>query len=98
MEKHWKEVEINFGTIRENTSKTIIFTALNTIPEIVDISAQCGCTKPSYDKENKLMSVKFNAGYIPKHLTTTQPVRKMITVTYKDGSQEILFITGTKVK
>ena len=98
MEKHWKETEISFGTIKEHTTKKIVFTALNNIPQIADITAQCGCTKPSYDSETKLMTIKYSAGYIPKHLTGSQSIRKMVTVKYVDGTEDILFITGTKLK
>lgn len=99
MESHWKEQELSFGTIKENSSSlTLKFHALSTIPEIDELHADCGCTKPKYDADTKILSVVFKAGYIPKHLTTRQVVRKMITVRYKNGEKEYLYINGIKIK
>lgn len=100
MESYFKEQEISFGTIKENSSSIKLrFNALANIPEIRDIEAQCGCTKPTYDIDEKVMTVVFKAGHIPNQITTgRQPVRKMITVHYKNGEKEYLYISGLKIK
>ena len=42
---YFKEQTIDFGSVKRNTSKEIIFTAEINIPKVVDITVGCGCTK-----------------------------------------------------
>lgn len=93
----WEKTEINFGSMRKNSSKIFTFKALPGMPEITGLQAQCGCTKPKFDDKTKQLQVVYKAGEIPRQLgTNAQPVTKEITVIYKDGSYEILKLKGIK--
>lgn len=95
---YWKEMKINFGSIKRNTSKKIIFEALPDIPEIKGITASCGCTTFKYNKEDGTLKIIYKAKDIPVHITGNQSVIKYIHVTYEDGTQDTLTLTGVKTR
>lgn len=93
----WKKAEIDFGTMRKNSSRIFTFEALPGLPEIVGLEADCGCTKPKYDPMTRQLQVVYKAGEIPKQLgKNAQVVRKAIAVLYKDGTSEVLRLRGIK--
>jgi hypothetical protein len=45
-----------------------------------------------------MLNVVFKTGNIPNHIIENQEFSKIITVVYKDGSQDELFINGIKLR
>lgn len=95
---HFKKQEINFGTIKENSSKTFIFHAEIHIPKVSDIQVACGCTKIKWDEADRTLTVVYKAGYIPAQVIGNQTVNKEIEMFYKDNTSEILTLKGFKTK
>ena len=95
---HFKEQTIDFGSVKRNTSKEIIFTAEKTIPTVVDISVGCGCTKVKWYQDTKILKVIYKAGEIPNQVIGNQDVSKTVTMYYKDGTEETLTIKGIKIR
>lgn len=98
MENYWQSRKVNFGTIRRNSSRDFEFQGLITIPEVKEINVGCGCTKVKYDNKMRILKVRFDAGEIPNHIEGNQEVYKIITVVYKDGTEDTLVIEGTKTR
>ena len=98
MENYWQSKKVNFGTIRRNHSRDFEFQGLITIPEVKEINVSCGCTKVKYNPKTRLLKVRFDAGEIPNHIEGNQEVYKIITVVYKDGTEDVLVIEGTKTR
>jgi hypothetical protein len=86
----WGNKSINLGTIKENVKKIIIFEALNELNNIHSMSSSCGCSTPKQDG-NKIV-VSYTPGTIPFHLISQgfYNTTKTITITYKDGTTDIL--------
>jgi hypothetical protein len=95
---HFKESVVDFGTVNRNSSKIIIFRALPTIPNIIDIQVACGCTKCKWYPESRELKVTYKAGEIPKQILGNQDVRKEVTVVYNDRTSETLILKGLKVR
>jgi len=98
MKNYWQSKKVNFGTIRRNSSRDFEFQGLITIPEVKEINVGCGCTKAKYDAKNRILKVRFDAGEIPNHIEGDQLVYKTINVVYKDDTEDILVIEGTKTR
>lgn len=98
MISHWKKTVVNFGSIRRNKSKQIVFEALPTVPQIVELIPSCGCTKASFDPVGRKLTVTYNSGEIPKQVAGDQPVNKSVTVVYADKTVETLYIKGIKTR
>lgn len=98
----WKDYYINLGNIKENTRHTLIY-YLNDlkIEDVFSITPNCGsCTTVKTYDDTKLV-VEYHVQSIPKHLIYNpgwQDIRKVITITYKDSSQEILSFTAKITK
>ena len=99
VESHWINPTINFGTIKRNKTKEFWYQALPTVLPIKKIHAGCGCTSLNYDPETKILKVTYKSGEMPKHIKEDyMEVLKFITVTYLDGSEETLYLKGTKLR
>lgn len=94
---YWKETEIDFGIIKEGKNLTLTFFSHISIPEVMSITGTCGCTRVTYRSDRGTLEVVYKSGFVPNHLIE-QEVRKMITVAYKDGTEEFLYIVGTKIR
>lgn len=92
----WENSLQHIGTVKSGIYVTIKFKALEPIPEIRRLSASCGCTKPSYDEKENLITVKFNTGKIPKHLVPQgyYETSKSVLIHYKDGEKDRLTFTA----
>ncbi len=87
----------DLGIIKPNSNHVIEFKANHDIPDIQNLHASCGCSQPSFDRTNLIISVTFKAGPIPKHLKGgQQSFKKTITVTYENNKKDILSFTGIK--
>ena len=91
--ENWKSKYIDAGSIIEKSKRGIAFQATENIPEIMSLQSSCGCTTPEYDKETGVLRVIYSAGKVPIHLrqsTKKTIVTQSITVTYVDGTKDIL--------
>jgi Protein of unknown function (DUF1573) len=92
-----KETEYDFGKIPQGKPVTHNFEVLNfgsTGFKLENVTASCGCTTPSWNKEetilpgkSSLINVGFNAG-------AEGPFAKQITITYNGGQSKIITIKG----
>ena len=96
--ENWINKEINIGQTRQNKTLYVSFIAKPTIKEIHHIIPACGCTTFRYDDIDRKLNVTYKAGNIPKQISGNQNINKLITVIYKDGSEDQLFITGIKTR
>lgn len=89
---NWITKHIDLGDIKVGKKQTIIFSSTKELDNIINLESSCGCSTPSYSKENKQMVVIFTPGGIPKHLKSVgvYTTTKSITITYSDGSSEVL--------
>jgi len=95
---HFTESEINFGTIRQGKIKELVFKALPTIPQIKEMHASCGCSKPSFNPTTRELKITYKAGNIPKQVPGNQVVNVLISVIYINGTSEALYIKGIKLR
>lgn len=95
---YFKEQTIDFGSVKRNTSKEIIFTAERNIPKVVDITVSCECTKVKWYEESRILKVTYKAGEIPNQVIGNQDITKTVTLYYKDGNEETLTIKGIKTR
>lgn len=95
---YFKEQIVNFGSVKRNTSKEIIFTAERNIPKVVDITVGCGCTKVKWYEDSRILKVTYKAGEIPNQVIGNQDITKTVTLYYKDGNEETLTIKGIKTR
>lgn len=96
--KYWANNIIDIGTVSRNKKIVIKFQALVGIPKIINLHADCGCTKIKYDDKLKVLQVIYSSGEIPKHIPGNQIIEKKIVVIYEDNSTEQLLIKGIKVR
>lgn len=96
---NWQQKTLRLGTIKSGVKQTINFYS-NEELDIVNIVASCGCTTPKYIKEEKRLEVIYNPGSIPMHLrhTGTFSTTKTITVSYIDGTKDVLTFSAIIVK
>ena len=95
----FKKETHDFGTIPEGPVAEYTFEFKNTGKEpliIQNASASCGCTTPEFKAgtykagETVKIKVGFNAA-------AAGPFNKPITITYNDGQQKVIFISGEVV-
>jgi hypothetical protein len=93
---NWKTMHKNIGNLFVGQRVTIKFEATKELPEILKISSSCGCSKPEYDVNSKVLTVNYKAQSVPKHRKAKgwYNTTKKITVVYKDGSHDILSFTS----
>lgn len=94
----WNKVAHNFGTVPEGPAAEVVFKFTNkgTAPVVIkSANPSCGCTTPTYTKDPVLPGqtgdVKASFG------TQGRPgyFNKTVTVTFDNGTQQILTIEGT---
>ena len=92
----WKEQSKNIGNIKVGAKVTIKFKAVD-IPKIKLLQSSCGCSTPHYNENTKELIVGFNPNPVPKHLKAQGHYKttKTITVTYVDGTKDVLSFTAT---
>lgn len=97
---NWEKQNINLGKVRVGVRQKIIFQKLAKEPVIVDLKASCGCSKPNYVKSKNQVIVLYKPQEIPIHLKVqgTYSTTKTVTVTYEDGSKEVLTFKGTIIQ
>jgi hypothetical protein len=91
---NWKNIHISLGILKENKSYSFEFES-NKDLDIASAKPGCGnCTSLQGYRDNKL-KVTYKSNGIPYHLgKSEQPVNKTITITYQDGTTEVLSFSG----
>lgn len=84
---------LHIGTVKQFSVTPLAFLKTPECKNIVSLVAGCGCTTPSNEADR--VSVQFHAGSIPPQSLPVINVRKRITVTFDDSSQEILEFFGS---
>jgi len=95
---NWEKEFIDAGVITEKGKKDITFKATNDIPVITHLHSSCGCSTPTYDEVLKVLRVIYTAPMVSSHLRATTKkniITQQITVTYADGTKDILSFTIT---
>lgn len=100
---YWKEQVVDLGTVQAGFKYSLQFQAEDNIPEIVDVVASCGCTKPKYDKATKILSVTFKPKPLSMELQqqgkTFYMSNKTIRVYYANNTvTEMLSIKAKVIK
>lgn len=95
---HWQSTLIVYGARKENSTVTMIFRALETIPEIKTFQGSCGCTNFKYNPDKRELFVKLSLGNIPPQVQGNMDIHKTITVFYMDETSEVLHIKGIITK
>ena len=98
MQNHWIDPIVELGVIKPKSSKQLRFVALPTMPDVKEIIASCGCTKFKFYPKERELQITYNAGEIPKHLGNEQKVNKKITIVYRNGEEDTIYIRGVKRK
>lgn len=98
MNNYWASKSVQIGTVRESSTHKLKFLGLPGIPDVKEIITSCGCTKAKYDSGTRELSVTYKAGKVPNQVQGAQIVNKSITVIYIDGTQDVLWINGAKIK
>lgn len=96
---NWTQKQINLGEIIVGKKQTVIFQATRDL-DIINLESSCGCSKPSYNKETKQLIVIYTPDAIPKHLQSVGKYNttKSVTITYADGTSEVLSFKSTILK
>lgn len=100
---NWAEQIINLGKVKENSKISFNFVATKNL-EIVRIKPGCGtCTFVKKLNKDLQLPVIYKPGSIPIRLRNANggnglPVRKTITITYSDGTEDVLTFTATVIK
>ncbi len=89
---NWITKQINLGDIKVGKKQTIIFSSTKQLDNIISLDSSCGCSTPSYNKEQQQLIVIYTPGSIPKHLKSVgvYTTTKTITITYEGGGSEVL--------
>lgn len=93
---NWENININLGVLKEN--KTYDFEYKSTKDLLSDIVAIIpGCSNCTTIKgyNGNVLKVSYKTSVLPKHLDILeQKINKKITITYSNGTNEILNFHG----
>lgn len=98
--KNWVNDFINLGEVKVGETVEVKFIATKEL-KIKGAIASCGCSTPKYDKKGaKELIVVYKVGSIPRHLESAgfYTTTKTITVSFEDGSEDILKFHAKVVK
>jgi len=96
----WNEIEHNFGKFQYGPDAIFVFTFKNTGKKPVLVqSAQPGCSCTVSDFTKTPVGKNKTGKVTAKYVTKDRPgfFKKSITVTFQDGSTQVLLITGDVV-
>ena len=92
-----KEIEHNFGKIPQGKPVTYDFTVVNTgftALKIDNVQASCGCTTPSWDRENPIEPKKESKITVGYNAAAEGPFTKLVTITYNGTLTKQITIKG----
>lgn len=90
--KNWEQTSINAGVVSKGEKVTIKYKSTRSL-NILKITPGCAQCTTIKGYENGVLTAVYKGESIPIHLRKLQghqTVRKVITVTYEDGSKEVL--------
>ena len=86
----WKETIVNLGKIKEGSVRMIKYESLYPL-DIDHVSPSCASCSSFIDYKNNILTIRFTAPQVSRHLrTTVQSVSKGATVYYDDGTSDYL--------
>lgn len=93
---NWKVEQINIGNLKVGRKQIIRFEATEELKEISRLHSSCGCSKPNYDKKTRTLNVSYTPDKVPHQLKNQGWYKssKFITVSYKDGTKDVLRFTA----
>lgn len=98
---NWVQNIINLGQVKESSKNNLTFVATKKL-DILKATPSCGtCTfVRKFNEKTLKLEVVYVPGKIPPQLRKSEsiPIRKTITITYKDGTEEVLSFTAMLVK
>jgi len=88
---NWDKTKVDLGEVKQGKRSVIEFRAIREL-DIEQLSSSCGCSKPDYDKKNRVLRVYYNAGEVPYHRRKDgfYITEKSIDVRYRDGGMDKL--------
>jgi hypothetical protein len=96
---NWQTYIKDIGELKVKDKIVVKFQANDSIPEIKQLKSTCGCTQPKFDTKTNILSVTYTTQKFPRHIKgNTQLIKKPIHVYYKDGTYEVLYLQGTKIR
>jgi len=96
---YFKNLIFRIGEVSVGEKVRATFKLKDDAPDIIDMRASCSCTSPTYNKESNEVSSILTVPKFSKHIKgSTQKIQKSILVNFKDGSQNVLYIKGTKIR
>lgn len=96
----WNLTTYNFGEAVKGTEVTAEF-IYEGDKKITEIKASCGCTVVDYKEGSNVIKATYDVPGIASHLKKIQDkqeIVKSLTVTFSDGTVQILYIKGTIIK
>ena len=96
--ERWEKRNISLGELYVGQKTKVRFNSNEDLTDFIySINTSCGCAKPKYDGDNKVLTVSFTPPKIPKHLRGRgyYKTTKSIVITYNDGNVEALVFTAT---
>ena len=91
----WDSRDKNIGNVKARSRKIITFTLIEgELPDNIILAAECNCTTPSYNKDKKILTVKYKAPSFPNQIVDTQMfTRKSIFIYDGETKQGIDILT-----
>ncbi len=96
---YWQEKTKDIGSVIEGSKTTIVFHGNMGMPGVESVQASCGCTEALYDKKLNILTVKFKAPAIPKHINSNSYIiSKKINIYYDGGKMDQLSFKCTIIR
>lgn len=95
----WNKITQYLGEVAEKSKHKVVFKTEDKL-DIQELTSGCGCTTPFYNKELNQIEATYKADSIPYHLQSQgyKNINVPITIKYKDGTTDVLKVTGVIVK
>ena len=97
---NWQKNQIDLGTIKERSMNKFYFTSTKEL-KVKEAKPSCGTCTMVGTYDNNLLPINYRPNPVPKHLILKNQrfyvSKNFVTVTYEDGSKEILTFTAKVV-
>ena len=96
----WQTTTVNLGKMTPGQSRKARFVWDGDFPDIVNVIASCGCMSTGFSAGLKEVYTTINIATFPKHMKGAGEVNfvKNLVVNYRDGSKEVLYVTGKLIQ
>jgi hypothetical protein len=96
----WNTTTYDFGDAKKGTVVIAEFEYQGD-KKITEIKAGCGCTLVDYKEGSNVIKATYDVPAIASHLKDTQTkqqIVKNLTITFSDGTTQVLYIKGFIIK